>query len=138
MSINLQQRPPIDPRDSSFDAPMFDRLNYFFGQLLSANDFRAEQQYFREKIKLHNRYLHGHGIACGLCVRPPRYDTEYPSRHEQELADVEAARDEANKWLADAQQAGDLASAANLEAQINELTRAIDTMDQALADADGV
>lgn len=48
--------------------PAFDRLRYFYGQLLGAHDFQAEQQYFREKMKLHNRCLHGHGVVCGLGV----------------------------------------------------------------------
>jgi hypothetical protein len=50
--------------------PYFDRLNYFYGQMLGANDFKAEQDYFREKIKLHNRCLHGYGTVCGLLVVP--------------------------------------------------------------------
>lgn len=50
--------------------PAFDRLNYYYGQLLGAADFLAEQRYFREKLKLHNRCLHGHGVVCGLEVAP--------------------------------------------------------------------
>ncbi len=41
---------------------------YFDGQLLTANDFRAEQNYHREKRWLHNRMLHGYGIVSGLDV----------------------------------------------------------------------
>lgn len=44
------------------------RLNYFQGRLLSAADFRAEQEYHREKSRLHNRRLHGSGVASGLTV----------------------------------------------------------------------
>jgi hypothetical protein len=44
------------------------RVRYFYGKLLSAADFQAEQQYFREKQKLHNRCLHGFGVACGFDV----------------------------------------------------------------------
>lgn len=51
--------------------PAFDRLNYYYGQLLGAADFLAEQRYFREKLKLHNRCLHGYGIVCGLEVDVP-------------------------------------------------------------------
>jgi hypothetical protein len=50
--------------------PYFDRLNYFYGQLLGARDFRLEQDFFREKLRLHNRCLHGYGVVCGLEVRP--------------------------------------------------------------------
>jgi len=42
------------------------RLRYFTGQLLTANDFQQEQQYFLEKHRRHNRCLHGYGVVCGL------------------------------------------------------------------------
>ena len=48
--------------------PTFDRLRYFYGQLLGARDFQIEQAYFREKLKLQNRCLHGYGVVCGLEV----------------------------------------------------------------------
>src|SRR5271157_5256351 len=59
--------------EHGFEAPYFDRLNYFYGQMLGVNDFSAEQSYFRDKIKLHNRCLHGYGTVCGLkvCVYVP-------------------------------------------------------------------
>ncbi|WP_428424855.1 hypothetical protein [Methylibium sp.] len=44
------------------------RLNYFDGRLLSAADFRAEQNYHLGKRRLINRCLHGSGIVCGLEV----------------------------------------------------------------------
>ncbi len=44
------------------------RLHYFSGQTLSAADFALEQQYFREKLKRHNRYLHGSGLVAGMEV----------------------------------------------------------------------
>lgn len=44
------------------------RLHYFAGRLLTPADFELEQQYFREKSKLHNRSLHGFGIVAGLKV----------------------------------------------------------------------
>jgi hypothetical protein len=52
------------------DVPWFDRLQYFYGQMLGAADFQAEQSYFRDKLKLHNRCLHGYGAVCGLSVAP--------------------------------------------------------------------
>jgi hypothetical protein len=52
-------------------APNFDRLNYFYGQLLGHHQFHTEQAYFREKLKLHNRCLHGWGVVCGLGVELP-------------------------------------------------------------------
>ena len=45
-----------------------ERLRYFPRQLLTADDMRTEQQYFREKLRRHNRMLHGWGVVCGLQV----------------------------------------------------------------------
>ena len=44
------------------------RLRFFTGQLLTAESFELEQKYFREKLKRHNRALHGFGIVSGLKV----------------------------------------------------------------------
>lgn len=45
-----------------------ERNNYFTGRLLSAEDFRAEQDYILERCRRLNRELHGTGIARGLEV----------------------------------------------------------------------
>jgi hypothetical protein len=42
------------------------RVRYFSGQLLSADDFTAEQNYFLGKQKTVNRLLLGYGVASGL------------------------------------------------------------------------
>ena len=42
------------------------RNNYFYGRLLTADDVAVEQQYYLEKHRRHNRYLHGWGIVSGL------------------------------------------------------------------------
>jgi hypothetical protein len=44
------------------------RPNFFSGKLIAPADFELEQRYFREKLKLHNRSLHGFGIVSGLTV----------------------------------------------------------------------
>lgn len=44
------------------------RVHYFSGQLLSAQDFQTEQDYFRERLRRHNRLLHGYGVVFGLQV----------------------------------------------------------------------
>jgi hypothetical protein len=44
------------------------RPHYFAGQLLDAATLQAEQDYHREKLRLHNRVLHGFGIVSGLGV----------------------------------------------------------------------
>ena len=47
----------------------FVRNNSFGGKLLTPEDLELEQNYFRSKLKLHNRALHGFGIVTGLEVR---------------------------------------------------------------------
>lgn len=44
------------------------RPRYYAGQLLSEADLRDEQAYQIAKTRLHNRYLHGYGVVCGLEV----------------------------------------------------------------------
>ena len=44
------------------------RPRYFAGQLLTDDDLNAEQEYVIKKNRLHNLYLHGWGVVCGLRV----------------------------------------------------------------------
>ncbi len=44
------------------------RPHFFAGQLLDAATLQAEQDYHREKLRRHNRTLHGLGIVSGLGV----------------------------------------------------------------------
>lgn len=46
----------------------FERPHFFTGQLLTADDLAQEQDYYRGKFRLHNRFLHGWGIVSGLSV----------------------------------------------------------------------
>jgi hypothetical protein len=45
-----------------------ERVRYFQRQLLTAEDMIADQEYFRQKMRHHNRFLHGWGVVCGLGV----------------------------------------------------------------------
>lgn len=47
-----------------------ERVRYYPRQLLTADDMRVEQEYFREKARRHNRYLHGWGVVCGCTIEP--------------------------------------------------------------------
>jgi hypothetical protein len=47
-----------------------ERVRFFPRQILGADDLNAEQRYFREKQRRHNRYLHGWGAVCGCEVKP--------------------------------------------------------------------
>lgn len=55
------------------DFTEFRRMNYFKGFFTTADDWRGEQGYHREKLRLHNRGLHTpgvmKGVASGLRVR---------------------------------------------------------------------
>ena len=44
------------------------RPRFFSGKLVTPADLELEQQYFLEKLKRHNRSLHGFGIVSGLKV----------------------------------------------------------------------
>jgi hypothetical protein len=45
-----------------------ERINFFHGRLLTEKDFTTEQQYFIQKQRNHNRYLHGWGVVSRLAV----------------------------------------------------------------------
>ena len=45
-----------------------ERIRYFTGRHMTARDFRDADAYHRTHRYLHNRVLHGWGIACGLGV----------------------------------------------------------------------
>lgn len=47
-----------------------ERLRYFYGQLLTASDLQQEQDYWRQKRQLGNRFGPGTGVVCGLGVTP--------------------------------------------------------------------
>ena len=46
----------------------FERNKYFYGKLLSVDDFELEQRYTNNKRRMTNRYLFGMGVVAGLYV----------------------------------------------------------------------
>ena len=52
----------------SCDLMCQERVKYSCGQLLTDGDLNTDQRYYIEKNKIHNRYLHGWGVVCGLKV----------------------------------------------------------------------
>ena len=46
----------------------FERNKYYYGMLLSVENFNAEQKYMNDKRRLTNRLLHGSGVVSGLNV----------------------------------------------------------------------
>src|SRR6516165_9368460 len=45
------------------------RPRFFAGQLLTEQDLNRLENYILAKNRLHNRYLVGHGVVCGLEVK---------------------------------------------------------------------
>lgn len=45
-----------------------ERMRYYQRQLITADDMTTEQEYFRQRDRRHNRFLHGWGVVCGLAV----------------------------------------------------------------------
>jgi hypothetical protein len=52
------------------------RNRYFTGRLLTAADFQVEQDYFRRKMRIHNRCLFGSGVVTGLEVTLDHNDAD--------------------------------------------------------------
>lgn len=48
----------------------YERNKYYYGMLLSVEDFNAEQKYLNDKRRLMNRLVHGVGVVSGLNVVP--------------------------------------------------------------------
>lgn len=44
------------------------RVHFFAGQLLTAEDLEAEQEYNLDRLRRRNRFLHGWGVVAGLGV----------------------------------------------------------------------
>ena len=55
-------------RDVPCDQSVAERPRYYARQLITADDLTLEQDYFRSKLRLHNRLLHGWGVVCGAEV----------------------------------------------------------------------
>lgn len=50
-------------------AGALERTRFFPRQLVGPDDLTQDQTYFRQKLRRHNRMLHGWGVVCGACVR---------------------------------------------------------------------
>jgi hypothetical protein len=122
--------PPAPPdKEHSICMPDFKRLNYFYGQLLGVTDFQTEQNFFREKLKLHNRCLHGYGVICGLKVVPEPGAEECAPEIDKEVKEIQAKMEELRaKWneikrRADPGDQGAREQLARIEQELEELRR---------------
>ena len=103
------------------EMPELKRLNYFYGQMLGVNDFRTEQSYFREKLKLTNRCLHGYGTVCGLMVVQEGTPQDCNGEADAERRKIEAELVALGAKLDKARQAGDEAAVKEIEQKMVEL-----------------
>ena len=107
--------------------PELKRLKYFYGQLLGAHDFQIEQNYFREKLKLHNRCLHGYGTVCGLKVAPEPAEKSCESEEEAERRKLEEYCERLNQEKAEAlKQADAQQKVEDLDRELEALRRALE------------
>ena len=67
-SQSSTQRPPLPTCPACGQLQCLCRPRFFAGQLLTEEDLNRLECYIVEKNKLHNRYLHGWGVVCGLEV----------------------------------------------------------------------
>jgi hypothetical protein len=70
-------------RDTPCDHIIAERPRYYARQLITADDLTLEQDYFRDKLRRHNRLLHGWGVVCGAQVCP------VPKANPQSASDFE-------------------------------------------------
>jgi hypothetical protein len=63
-ALTLAQR-PLDDGDCG---PGLQRVRYAAGMVLTPEDFQADQDYFRSRLRRRNRLVHGTGVVSGLAV----------------------------------------------------------------------
>ena len=59
---------PCNCHPQTSKASLNERPRYYARQLVTPDDLTLEQNYFRNRIRRHNRYLHGWGVVCGAAV----------------------------------------------------------------------
>lgn len=106
--------------------PEFKRIKYFYGQMLGAADFQSEQDYFREKLKLHNRCLHGYGTVCGMEVVPEPMDVDCDPPPVSERTKIEQEIEKLKQELSSS--AADEAKRKEIQQKIDELERKLKCM----------
>jgi hypothetical protein len=103
------------------EMPELKRLNYFYGQMLGVNDFRTEQSYFREKLKLTNRCLHGYGTVCGLMVVQEGAPQDCHGEGDAERREIVAQLDDLAVQLKEAREKEDAQAVKAIEDKIGRL-----------------
>lgn len=86
-------RSGLSPRattdSSGLPAVVLERPRYFPRQLITPDELTLEADYFRDRLRRHNRYLHGWGVVCGalVCVVPARSSTHTPDPRRPDSGD---------------------------------------------------
>jgi hypothetical protein len=57
-------------QDTFCDSSIAELPRYYPRQLITPDDLTLEQNYFRDRLRRHNRLLHGWGVVCGALVCP--------------------------------------------------------------------
>lgn len=72
---------------------VLERPRYFPRQLMTPTELILEQDYFRDKMRRHNRLLHGYGVICGAWVSrvPLEPEVGQPRPTPAEMAKTKAA-----------------------------------------------
>lgn len=65
---SLQTRSRNALQQTFCDTGVLERPRYFPRQLITPDELILEQNYFRDKLRRHNRLLHGWGVVCGAVV----------------------------------------------------------------------
>lgn len=126
------QEPACDEPDHRTCAPVpdFKRLNYFYGQMLGVADFKTEQNYFREKLKLHNRCLHGYGVVCGLRVVPGPEEEPCEPAGDNRLKELEEQIKALQEKRREAIARGDRGEVGRLDAEIERRQRELERINR--------
>ncbi len=53
---------------------MLERPRYFPRKLITDTEMTLDQEYVRNRLRMHNRMLHGWGVVCGALVRKAAKD----------------------------------------------------------------
>jgi hypothetical protein len=64
------------------DSAIAELPRYYPRQLITPDDLTLEQNYFRDRMRRHNRLLHGWGVVCGALVCP------VPNPHPEKSSDL--------------------------------------------------
>lgn len=80
---------------SAFSFGVLERPRYYPRQLMTPDDLLLEADYFRDRLRRHNMFLHGWGVVCGalVCVVPKRRKPGKGDLYERQPSSLRAGSD---------------------------------------------